>query len=343
VAANFENATSVLKGLQETFGDKVKILHARGANLDADSLFEENAGMFGKSLHRDSRPANIILQEALDIAKQSDVIVAALGESAEMTGESSSRSNIEIPQVQKDLLAALLKTGKPVVLVLFTGRPLALKWENENVPAILNVWFGGSEAGYAIADVLFGDVNPSGKLSTTFPQNIGQVPIFYKHKSTGRPLAEGQWFQKFRYNYLDVSNDPLYPFGYGLSYTTFNYSDIQLSPSPLERVGVRLKGNQTLTASVKVTNAGKYDGAETVQLYIRDVVGSVTRPVKELKGFQKIWLKAGETKTVSFSITPEDLKFYNYDLKYDWEPGEFEIMIGGNSRDLKTGKVNWSK
>jgi beta-glucosidase len=241
------------------------------------------------------------------------------------------------------LLAALLKTGKPVVLVLFTGRPLALKWENENVPAILNVWFGGSETGYAIADVLFGDVNPSGKLSTTFPQNIGQVPIFYNHKNTGRPLPEGQWFQKFRSNYLDVSNDPLYPFGYGLSYTSFNYGDIKFSPSPLERVGVRLKANQTLTASVTLTNTGKYDGAEVVQLYIRDVVGSVTRPVKELKGFQKIRLKAGETKTVSFSITPEDLKFYNYDLKYDWEAGDFEIMIGANSRDVKKGKVNWSR
>jgi beta-glucosidase len=343
VAANFENATSVLKGLRETVGDKVKILHARGANLDADSLFEERAGMFGKSLRRDSRPANVIMQEAIDIANQSDVIVAALGESAEMTGESSSRSSIEIPQMQKDLLAALLKTGKPVVLVLFTGRPLALKWENENVPAILNVWFGGSETGYAIADVLFGDVNPSGKLSTTFPQNIGQVPIFYNHKNTGRPLPEGQWFQKFRSNYLDVSNDPLYPFGYGLSYTSFNYGDIKFSPSPLERVGVRLKANQTLTASVTLTNTGKYDGAEVVQLYIRDVVGSVTRPVKELKGFQKIRLKAGETKTVSFSITPEDLKFYNYDLKYDWEAGDFEIMIGANSRDVKKGKVNWSR
>jgi len=336
VAAKFDKATSLLAGLTEVVGDKVKILTARGSNLDEDSLFEERAGMFGKSLKRDRRPSNIILQEALNIAKQSDVIVAALGESAEMTGESSSRSNIEIPQAQKDLLKALLKTGKPVVLVLFTGRPLALKWENENVPAILNVWFGGSEAGYAIADVLFGDVNPSGKLSTTFPQNVGQVPIFYNHKNTGRPLDEGQWFQKFHSNYLDVSNDPVYPFGYGLSYTIFNYGEIKLSnPS--------LKGNQTLTASIKVTNNGKYDGAEVVQLYIRDLVGSVTRPVKELKGFQKILLKAGETKTVSFTITPEDLKFYNYDLKYGWEPGEFQIMIGGNSRDVKMEKLNWSK
>jgi beta-glucosidase len=253
-----------------------------------------------------------------------------------MSGESSSRSNIEIPETQKDLLKALVKTGKPVVMVLFTGRPLALKWENDNIPAILNVWFGGSEAGFAVADVLFGDVNPSGKLSTTFPQNIGQVPIYYAHKNTGRPLEQGKWFSKFRSNYLDVSNDPVYPFGYGLSYTSFSYSDIKLS-------NTSLKGNQTLTASVIVTNTGSREGKEVVQLYIRDVVGSVTRPVKELKGFQKIELKPGESKTVSFVITPNDLKFYNLDLKYDWEAGDFEIMIGGSSRDVKSGKGNWAK
>jgi beta-glucosidase len=336
VAADFSKATSLLTGLKEVAGTNVKILTARGSNLDTDSAFEERAGMFGKSLHRDRRPASEILQEALNIANQSDVIVAALGESAEMSGESSSRTNIEIPQIQKDLLAALVKTGKPVVLVLFTGRPLALKWEQENVPAILNVWFAGSEAGYAIADVLFGDVNPSGKLSTTFPQNIGQVPIFYNHKNTGRPLAEGGWFQKFRSNYLDVPNEPLYPFGFGLSYTTFNYSDLKLSSTSL-------KGNATLTASITVTNNGTRTGKEVVQLYIRDVVGSSTRPVKELKGFEKIELKAGESRTINFSITPNDLKFYNYDLKYDWEPGEFIIMAGGNSRDLKQAKVNWAK
>lgn len=335
VAARFSEAITVLKGLKEVAGPGVNILHARGSNLDADSLFEERAGMFGKSLRRDSRSAQAMIQEALDIAAKSDVVVAALGESAEMTGESSSRSSIEIPQVQKDLLAALLKTGKPVVLVLFTGRPLALKWEHENVPAILNTWFGGSEAGYAIADVLFGAVNPSGKLSVTFPQNIGQVPLFYAHKNTGRPL-QGEWFQKFRSNYLDVSNSPLYPFGFGLSYASFNYGALQLSANSL-------RGGQTLKASVTVTNSGQYDGAEVVQLYIRDVVGSVTRPVKELKGFQKIWLKAGESKTVTFNITPENLKFYNYDLKYDWEPGEFEIMIGSSSRDVQTAKVNWTK
>jgi beta-glucosidase len=336
VAANFSKATSVLTGLKEVVGDKAKILYAKGSNLDADTAFEERAGMFGKGFGRDKRPAAEIIQEAVNIANQADVIVAALGESAEMSGESSSRSSIEIPESQKDLLKALLKTGKPVVLVLFAGRPMALKWEDENVPAILNVWFGGSEAGYAVADVLFGDINPSGKLSTTFPQNIGQVPIFYNHKNTGRPLEEGKWFSKFRSNYLDVSNDPVYPFGYGLSYSSFSYSDIKLS-------NTSLKGNQALTASVTVTNTGNKDGKEVIQLYIRDVVGSVTRPVKELKGFQKTALKAGESKTVSFSITPNDLKFYNYDLKYEWEPGEFVIMIGGNSRDVKSGKVNWVK
>lgn len=341
VAANFSKATPVLAGIKSVVGENAKILYAKGSNLDADAAFESRATMFGKTLNRDSRPAADILAEALNVANQSDVIVAALGESAEMTGEASSRTNLDIPEIQKDLLKALLKTGKPVVLVLFTGRPLTIPWENDNVPAILNVWFGGSEAGFAIADVLFGDVNPSGKLTTTWPQNVGQVPLFYNHKNTGRPLR-GQWFQKFQSNYLDVSNDPVYPFGFGLGYSAFNYGDVKLSSTSL-------KGNQTLTATIAVTNNGKYDGKEVVQLYIRDLVGTNTRPLKELKGFQKIELKTGETKTVSFSITPNDLKYYyqtntgNNNLIYDWEAGEFEIMIGGNSRDVKMAKVNWSK
>jgi beta-glucosidase len=336
VATDYSTPISLLAGLKNKLGANASIIYAKGSNLDEDSVFEERAGMFGKETYRDKRSTEIILAEALEAANKADVIVAALGESAEMTGESSSRSDINIPKTQQDLLKALIKTGKPVVLVLFAGRPMTIKWESENVPAILNVWFAGTEAGDAIADALFGDAVPSGKLTTTWPQNIGQVPLFYNHKNTGRPLEEGKWFQKFRSNYLDVSNEPVYPFGYGLSYTSFNYSDIKLSSATL-------KGNQTLTASVTLTNTGKYDGAEVVQLYIRDVVGSVTRPVKELKGFQKIMLKAGETKTVTFNITPNDLKFYNYDLKYDWEAGDFEIMIGGNSRDVKKGKVNWSK
>ncbi|NCT74988.1 MAG: beta-glucosidase BglX [Chitinophagaceae bacterium] len=336
VAANLQNATSLLAGLKEAVGSQARILYAKGSNVEADKDLQDRGTMFGRTIARDERPAVDIIAEAVAIANQSDVVVAALGEASEMSGESSSRTNIEIPQVQKDLLAALLKTGKPVVLVLFTGRPLALSWEQANVPAILNVWFGGSEAGYAIADVLFGDVNPSGKLSTTFPQNVGQVPLFYNHKNTGRPLGEGKWFSKFRSNYLDVSNDPLYPFGFGLSYTQFSYSDVKLSTA-------NPKGNQSVTASVTVTNTGKAEGKEVVQLYLRDLVGSVTRPVQELKGFQKIALKPGESKTISFTITPETLKFYNYDLKYVWEPGEFEIMIGGNSRDVKKAKLNWSR
>ncbi len=331
VATDMSTPISVLQGLKNALGNNAKLLYAKGSNLDADSLFEERATLFGKTLHRDKRTDEVILQEALAIANQSDVIVAALGESAEMSGESASRSDITIPKIQQELLASLLKTGKPVILVLFTGRPLALKWENDNVPAILNVWFGGTEAGDAIADVLFGDVNPSGKLSATFPQNVGQVPIFYNHKNTGRPLGEGKWFQKFRSNYLDVSNDPLYPFGYGLSYTTFSYSDIKLS-SPT------INANQTLTASVTVTNTGNVTGKEVVELYIRDLIGSTTHPVKELKGFQKVELKAGESRKITFSISVNDLKFYNSNLKFVAEPGDFKIFIGGNSRDLKEGQ-----
>jgi beta-glucosidase len=336
VAADHSKATTLLDGIRSVAGNNVQIVQARGANIYSDSTLDVRAAMFGKTTYRDPRPDSAMISEAVRTAQGADVIVAALGEAAEMSGESSSRSDIELPKNQQDLLKALLATGKPVVLVLFTGRPLAMTWEQQNVPAILNVWFGGSEAGYAIADVLFGDVNPSGKITATFPQNVGQVPIYYAHRTTGRPLPQGGWFQKFRSNYLDVSNEPLYPFGYGLSYTTFTYGDLKLSDTTL-------KGAQVLTASIAVTNSGAKDGKEVVQLYIRDVVGSVTRPVKELKGFQKIDLKAGETKTVTFRITPEDLKFYNYDLKYDWEPGDFEIMIGSNSRDVKRGRVNWVK
>lgn len=336
VAANFSASISLLQGLKNVAGPDVNILYNKGSNLSNDKAFNERAGMFGKSFGWDNRPEKEIIDEALAVANKSDVIVAALGESAEMSGESSSRTMINIPDAQEDLLKALVETGKPVVLVLFTGRPLTLKWEEDNVPAILNVWFGGTEAGNAIGDVLFGNVNPSGKLTTTFPQNVGQIPLYYNHKNTGRPLAPGHWFEKFKSNYLDVSNDPVYPFGFGLSYTTFDYGKLQLSDT-------LLKGNKTLLASVTVTNSGNVEGKEVVQLYIRDLVGSITRPVEELKGFQKIDLKAGESKKVTFRITPEDLKFYNGDLKYDWEPGQFDIMVGGNSRDVTTASVKWLK
>ena len=331
VAAVLDNAPSLVEGLKEVVGNRAEVVTAKGSNLIGDAEYEKRATMFGRELHRDNRTDRELLDEALKVAAKADVIVAALGESSEMSGESSSRTNLEMPDVQRVLLQELLKTGKPVVLVLFTGRPLVLTWEEEHVPAILNVWFGGSEAAYAIGDVLFGDVNPSGKLTATFPQNVGQIPLFYNHKNTGRPLQEGRWFEKFRSNYLDVSNEPLYPFGYGLSYTTFDYSDIHLSSTEMSAGG-------ELTATVTVTNTGSRDGAEVVQLYIRDLVGSVTRPVKELKGFEKIFLKAGESHKVSFSITPELLKFYNYDLQFVCEPGDFDVMIGGNSRDVKKAR-----
>ena len=292
-----------------------------------DEILEQNATPFGKTLHRDKRSANELRDEAVKIASNADVIIAAVGESAEMTGEASSRSNIEIPETQKDLLKALLKTGKPLVLVLFTGRPLALRWENEDVPAILNVWFGGSEAGDAIADVLFGDVNPSGKLTTTFPQNVGQVPIYYAHKNTGRPLS-GKWFQKFQSNYLDVTNEPVYPFGFGLSYSEFSYGEIKLDKN-------EMNSSDSLLVSIDVTNKGTRDGEEVVQLYVHDVVGSVTRPVKELKGFKKILIKAGETKSMNFTLHASDLSFYKSDLSFGFEPGKFEVFVGTNSRDVK--------
>lgn len=331
VAVDLTKPAMLVEGLKSIVGNKADIMYAKGSNLTTDAGLEARATMFGRELGRDGRTEEELRNEALRIAKDADVIVAALGESSEYSGESSSRTEIGIPDVQQRLLKELLKTGKPVVLVLFTGRPLTLTWEHENVPAILNVWFGGSEAAYAIGDVLFGDVNPSGKLTTTFPQNVGQIPLFYNHKNTGRPLAEGKWFEKFRSNYLDVTNEPLYPFGYGLSYASFSYSDVKLSSTTINSDG-------ELTASVTVTNTGRYDGAEVVQLYIRDIVGSVTRPVKELKGFEKIFIKAGESKTVNFRIDPEMLKFHNYDMNYVYEPGDFLVMIGGNSRDVKSAQ-----
>ena len=351
VAAVLDRSPSLIEGLREMVGRmdemplnqpnepwyiplmengvNINLLYAKGSNLISDAAYEERATMFGRSLNRDNRTDAELLKEALETANKADVIIAALGESSEMSGESSSRTDLNLPDVQQTLLKELVATGKPVVLVLFTGRPLILNWEQDNVPAILNVWFGGSEAAYAIGDVLFGRVNPSGKLTMSFPQNVGQIPLYYAHKNTGRPLHDGKWFEKFRSNYLDVTNEPLYPFGFGLSYTTFAYSDISLSQSSMDMQGM-------ITASVDVSNTGLLPGGEVVQLYIRDLVGSTTRPVKELNGFERIYLKPGQTRTVTFKIAPEMLKFYNYDLQYVIEPGDFQVMIGSNSRDVKT-------
>ncbi|MFD1630925.1 beta-glucosidase BglX [Pseudopedobacter beijingensis] len=327
VSTDLSKAIAVKEGLENALGTKAKISYAMGTNLLDDEEYQKRATMFGREIPRDNRGKDTMLKEALEIARKSDVIIAVLGESSEMSGESSSRTDIRIPENQQQLLQELLKTGKPVVLVLFTGRPLDLSWEDKHVPAILNVWFGGSETGNAIADVLFGDVNPSGKLSMTFPQNVGQVPLYYNHKNTGRPL-EGPWFQKFRSNYLDVTNEPLYPFGYGLSYSPF-----EITPPKLNKTN--FKTGDKIEISVTLSNKGKYDGEEVVQLYIRDMVGSVTRPVKELKGFKKVFLKAGESTNVNFEITEETLKFYNANLDFVAEPGDFKVFVGNSSVHVK--------
>ena len=328
VAAAFEKYNSLYEGMKQAVGNKAEVLYAKGSNLMYDAKREAEATMFGREM-RDPRSDKEMLDEALKIAAQADVIVAAVGESSEMSGESSSRTNLEMPDAQKDLLIALKKTGKPIVLLNFSGRSTVMNWEQENFPAILNVWFGGSEAADAICDVVFGDVVPSGKLTMTFPKSVGQIPLYYNHLNTGRPLSEGKWFSKFRSNYLDIDNDPLYPFGYGLSYTTFKYGDLQLSSNTMDEKG-------KITATVTVTNTGNCDADEIVQMYIRDKVGSVSRPVKELKGFERISLKKGESRTVSFDVTADLLKFYNNELKWICEPGEFELMVGGNSRDVQT-------
>ncbi len=323
----------ILEGIRNLMGEEVEVLYAKGANISNDPEFAEKVNVFGTRIDIDERSPEEMLKEALSMAEKADVIVAAVGEASEMSGESGSRTDITIPDPQKKLIRELEKTGKPLVLVLFAGRPLAIAEEKELADAILLVWHPGVEAGNAIADALFGEVNPSGKLTMTFPRNVGQVPIYYAHRATGRPQP-GDEFQKFRSNYLDAPNSPLYPFGYGLSYTTFEYSDVRLDKREFSAGG-------TLTAMVTVTNTGDFDGQEVVQVYTRDLVTSITRPVKELKGFQKIYLKPGESREVSFKITEDDLKFYNYNLEYQAEPGEFEIFIGTNSQDVKQARFSF--
>lgn len=326
VAARPEGYKSLYEAMKDAVGTKAKVVYAKGSNLMHDAGLEKNAKAFGGP-ERDERPAEEILREALEAVARADVIVAAVGESSGMSGECSSRSDLSLPDAQRDLLAALKKTGKPIVLVYFSGRSTVMTWENEHFPAILNVWFGGSEAGDAICDVLFGERVPGGRLVNSMPKSTGQLPLYYNHLNTGRP--ERRWFSKFRSNFLDVDNDPLFPFGYGLSYTTFSYGEVRLDRHTLYEGG-------KITATVEVTNTGAYDADEVVQLYIRDVVGSVSRPVKELKGFRRVSLKRGETQTVSFDVTTDDLRFYNADLDYVCEPGEFELMIGRNSADVQT-------
>ncbi|MBD1394422.1 beta-glucosidase BglX [Mucilaginibacter glaciei] len=334
IAGEWEKSVSVLEGIKHIVGDNVKLNYAKGSNITDDAEFMKRLNFGPDMVSLDKKSPDEMIEDAVKAAKKSDIVLAVVGESQSMSGESSSRSDINIPESQRKLLKALYLTGKPVVIVLFNGRPLTLTTENENAAAILDVWAPGTEAGNAIAEVLFGNYNPAGRLTATFPRSVGQIPVYYNHLNTGRPYTDGP--TKFKSNYLDIANDPLFPFGYGLSYTKFTYSDIKLSKT-------NLKGNDAVTATVTVTNAGPYAGEEVVQLYISDPVASVSRAVKELKGFRKVMLQVGEAKEVSFTITPAQLKFYNSQLKYDWEPGEFGIQIGTNSADVKTAKVQWTK
>lgn len=334
VAAEHKESVTVLEGFKNVLGSQAEILYAKGANVVDDKDYDAWI-TWGTSGIDSTKTSLQLRKEALKVAKKSDVIVAVLGEGAEMSGESSSRSNIDLPENQLLLLKELVKLGKPVVLVLYTGRPLTINWESKNVPAILNVWFGGTQGGNAVADVVFGDVNPSGKLPVTFPQSVGQIPLYYNHKNTGRPLDK-EWFQKYRSNYLDVTNEPLFPFGYGLSYTNFKYSNLTLSDT-------KMKENETIRISILLENTGNFDGKEVVQLYLRDLVGSISRPVLELKDFQKVEVKKGTKIQVEFEIDIDDLKFYNQDLQFVAEPGMFEVFVGTNSKELLKAEFEFIK
>ena len=336
MSSHAAESVTILQGIKDAVTNPANVSYAEGSWIFLDRELEENVkyGMMKTfvpdyptpPLH--TVPQERLIAEAVSKARAADVAVACVGEIPALNGEGSSRADISIPDAEVELLKALKATGKPIVLVLTTGRPLTLIWEDENMNAILNTWSEGSEAGHAIADVLFGDVNPSAKLTTSFPRMVGQLPLYYNHKSTGRPHPDYAPYKKFTSCYIDVVNAPLYPFGYGLSYTTFEYGEPKLSASEMS-----LGGN--VKVSVDVKNTGSMDGKEIVQLYIHDIYATSTRPVKELKGFQKVDIKAGETKTVEFTLTAEDLSYYNHDLQWVCESGDFEIMVGPNSRDTK--------
>jgi beta-glucosidase len=336
MGGDMKSVSTVVEGLKNIGGSGVNVIYAKGSELSDNPKLSNTSNPLGISsplTAEKTEAADRLLKDALAAASKADVVVAVLGEPSAWSGEASSMANIGLQKVQQDLLKALLATGKPVVLVLINGRPMTLGWENENISAILEAWAGGTEAGNAVATVLFGDYNPSGKLTTTFPLSVGQIPLYYNHKNTGRPM---QPENKFSSKYLDIQNEPLYPFGYGLSYTSFSYGDLKLSKTAL-------KGVEKLTVNFTLANTGKYAGEEVVQLYIQDPVASISRPVKELKNFVKVKLQPNEKQDISFTVTSDDLKFYNSDLKYDWESGDFIIYVGTNSRDVKSAKVSWVK
>ncbi|QHS62625.1 beta-glucosidase BglX [Chitinophaga agri] len=322
-AGDYTRAVTLLEALKKR---SVNVQYLPGAHYTADTTLYKRATQKQRLDAADTTDSQQMLAAAVELAKQSDIVLMALGESQGMTGEAASRSNISIPENQQQLLRAVYATGKPVVLVLMNGRPLTLEWEDAHIPAILETWFLGTKAGDAIAAVLFGDYNPAGKLTMSFPRNVGQIPVYYNHKNTGRPMNP---YNKYSTKYLDTENDPLYPFGYGLSYTKFTYGEVKLSKQ-------QLTAGDKLQVSIPVTNSGNYNGEEVVQLYIRDLVGSVTRPVKELKGYKKIALAKGETQTVTFEISEDDLKFYDKDMRWKAEPGDFTVFVGTNSRDVQS-------
>lgn len=326
VSGDFDKGVTVLEGFQNVIGDKAEILYAKGANISDDPEFARKVNAFGQEIVIDERSADDMIKEAVKVAKKSDVIVAVVGEAADMSGEASSMVNIGLQPSQVKLLKALKATGKPIVMVLYNGRPMTIKWENEEMDAILDVWFGGTEGGNAVADVVFGDAHPGGRLTTSFPVHVGQVPVYHSMLNTGRPNYEN--WSKFRSNYLDAPNEPLFPFGYGLTYSTIEYGKPSISSD-------EMKMGEHLKVMVEVKNTGSRKVSEVVQLYIQDVVGTISRPLKELKGFEKIDLAPGESKIVTFEINEDLLKFYNSDLEWVSEKGLFNVYIGSNSRDVQ--------
>lgn len=330
LSAKPEKYKTIREAMESRLAGKAKLVYAQGSNIYLDTARQRAAEFVRPLPIGDAAKMNV---EALRAAAQADVVVVAMGEMSEMSGESSSRTDLTMPDGERELLEKLRRLGKPIVLLNFAGRATVLTWEEENLDAILNVWFGGSETADALCDVLFGDVAPSGKTVCSFPSSVGMLPYQYNHTMSGRPVPDdARGFQKFRSNYIDGSHAPLYPFGYGLSYTNFVYGDVALSQPSMRADG-------QVVASVEVRNTGTRDADEVVQLYIRDVAASVARPVKELKGFRRVHLKAGESQTVTFAIGGKELEFYNYDLQRVVEPGDFDIMIGPNSRDVKSARL----
>lgn len=310
-AGQWQKCVTLLEGVKNKLGDKVRVIYSAGCDVSSS-----NTDGF---------------MAAVSSARKADFVILALGESADMSGEAASKTEPGLPGVQMDLARKVIETGVPAAVVLFNGRPLVIEDLDKTAPAILEAWFGGTQAGNGIADVLFGDVNPSGKLTMTFPRNTGQIPIFYSVKNTGRPVDQARPAEKYKSRYLDSPNTPLYPFGYGLSYTSFTYSDISLNKNDFQN-------NDTIIASVDIANTGAVDGEEIVQLYIRDLVGDVTRPIKELKGFRKIMIKKGEKVIIKFNITPSDLSYYHQDMSFKSDPGDFELYIGTSSADSRMKK-----